>query len=382
VARAMGAGLDLYGRRRDGSEFPIDVQLIPMEMNGKPVAVAAIRDVSERKRAEGVQARLATVIQASSAAIVITSIDGRIESWNRGAQQLYGYTAAETVGKSIQMLYPPERSDDFARILARLRRGVPVEDEQTVRLGKDGGSLDVSLSATLVGDEAAKTAAVVFIAANIRSRKELEERVARLVDQDRQVAGRELHDTLGQQITGIGMLVASLKRRLGNQPDVGDVMGNLESAVEQAREQTHSLIKGVFPVAVDAHGLRWALEELANETSQRYGVKCRLEAQEETVIGDNFTATQLLLIAREAVHNAVVHSGGNEVVIRLEGTDDDLGVSVRDNGRGIPLDVQESASMGLRIMRFRSGLVGGRLKIESLPGGGTLVACVRVARKK
>ena len=125
---------------RDGTERPIDDSAAPMrDAAGDPVgAVLVFRDVTERKRAEEAQARLAAIVESSDDAIVSKTLDGVIRSWNAGAERLFGYTAAEAVGRPITLIIPPERLDEERDILERLRRGERVEHFETVRVAKDG----------------------------------------------------------------------------------------------------------------------------------------------------------------------------------------------------------------------------------------------------
>jgi PAS domain S-box-containing protein len=166
---------------RDGTERPIDDSAAPMRGEvAEPVgAVLVFRDVTERKRAEEARARLAAIVQSSDDAIVSKTLDGVITSWNAGAQRIFGYTANEAVGKPITLIIPPDRLDEEAMILERLRRGERVEHFETKRVAKDGRLLDISLTVSPVRDEAGGVIGASKIARDITRQKEADEALRR-----------------------------------------------------------------------------------------------------------------------------------------------------------------------------------------------------------
>jgi PAS domain S-box-containing protein len=109
-ARAMGAGLRLFGRRRDGAEFPVDISLAPVTNADEPLVVAAVRDISDRVAATAAQARLAAIVQSSQDAIVSMSVEGAVSSWNPGATQLFGYNGEDILDRHVSQLIPRDES--------------------------------------------------------------------------------------------------------------------------------------------------------------------------------------------------------------------------------------------------------------------------------
>ncbi|MDQ3286594.1 MAG: PAS domain S-box protein, partial [Actinomycetota bacterium] len=132
------------------------------------------RDITERKQAEEVRARLAAIVQSSEDAIIAKTLDGIITDWNRGAQKIYGYSAQEVLGKPINILVPPDRPNEIPMILERLRRGEAISHYETVRLAKDGRRLDISLTISPIRDSAGKIIGASTIARNITERKRAE----------------------------------------------------------------------------------------------------------------------------------------------------------------------------------------------------------------
>ena len=143
--------------------------------SGTPIgAVLVFRDITERKRAEEVGARLAAIVESSDDAIVGKTLDGVIRSWNAGAERLFGYTAKEAVGRPITLIIPPERLDEEGAILNRLRRGERVESFDTIRLSKDGRRLDISLTISPIRDDAGRVIGASKIARDITERRRAE----------------------------------------------------------------------------------------------------------------------------------------------------------------------------------------------------------------
>jgi PAS domain S-box-containing protein len=373
--RPMSVCQNLVGRRKGGGEFSVDIHLAPIELNGELLVLAAVRDATERQRAREAEARLAAIVQSSPAGILVVTLDGTIQHWNEGAERLFGYSAQEAQGQKLAMLLPPERAHEFGWICQKVMGGQVMQDYETVRLHKDGTRIDVALTVTSVKDESGAISGLSSIVRDIRERKRLEQQIAELSDAERQKVGRELHDSLGQQITGIGLIVAGLCEQLGRESPHTDLVAKLETSIQAAQRQLRALARGLFPVAVDAHGLVVALENLAGETSALHEVFCVFECPKPISLEDNFAATQLFLIAREAVHNAVKHGRPTRIVIELH-DHDGFKLVVRDDGRGIPANLDEGSGMGIRIMRHRAGLIGGMLQLESPPNGGARVACL------
>jgi PAS domain S-box-containing protein len=162
---------------RDGTERPIDDSAAPMlDESGKPVgAVLVFRDVTERRRADEAQARLAAIVESSQDAIASKTLDGIIRTWNGGAERIFGYTAEEAVGRPITLIIPPERLDEEREILARLARGERIEHYETVRVAKDGRRLHISLTISPIRDAEGRIIGASKVARDVTERRRAEE---------------------------------------------------------------------------------------------------------------------------------------------------------------------------------------------------------------
>ena len=213
-------------------------------------------------------------------------------------------------------------------------------------------------------------------------RQRLQAQLAEAVWNEQRRLGQELHDTVGQELTGLGLIAKSLEGRLrglssAEVDKATQVVEGLQSAVGQVR----NLAQGLFPAEIDAAGLALALVSLAERTQAQHGIECAYEeAETAEVRQSNQAVIHLFYIAREAVTNAVKHARARHILIRLEGDEERLSLEVRDDGIGFR-EEDASKGMGLRIMRYRAALIGARLAIRragqstQTGRGGTLVIC-------
>ncbi|WP_010584669.1 hybrid sensor histidine kinase/response regulator [Schlesneria paludicola] len=188
---------------RDGAERPIDDSAAPIrDGSGNQVgAVLVFRDVTERKRSEEAQARLAAIVESSDDAIISKSLDGVIRTWNAGAERLFGYSSTEAIGQPITLILPPERLVEEREILNRLRRGERVDHFETVRLAKGGRTLNVSLTISPIRDAGGRVVGASKVARDITSRTQIEADLRRSEERY-----RTLFDFMGQAFCVIEML--------------------------------------------------------------------------------------------------------------------------------------------------------------------------------
>ncbi|HYJ04255.1 MAG TPA: PAS domain S-box protein [Chthoniobacterales bacterium] len=173
---------EIMNRAKDGSFYWVDTTIVPfLNEQGKPRQYVAIRaDITERKRAEEAVARLAAIVESSDDAIIGKDLQGIVTSWNAGAEKEFGYTASEMIGHSITRLIPPERRDEEIKTLDQIRCGESVGHFETVRVGKDGKALDVSVAISAIRDRSGKIVGASKVVRDMTEKRRAEEALRQL----------------------------------------------------------------------------------------------------------------------------------------------------------------------------------------------------------
>jgi len=213
--------------------------------------------------------------------------------------------------------------------------------------------------------------------AEIERRKRLESEISNISEKERRRIGEELHDSLGQQLTGISFMTKALEQKLAvAAPNEVTNVTEIGKLVNQATDQARGLAKGLHPVDLGAEGLMSSLEELATTTKNLFGITCTFKCDRPVEVDDTTVAVHLYRIAQEAVNNAVKHGKATDIkIVLLQGEDTSV-MTIKNDGLGFPKEFEaKNTGIGLQIMDHRVDLIGGSLDIHAAEDGGTIVTC-------
>jgi PAS domain S-box-containing protein len=333
---------------RDGTERPIDATAAPLrDADGARLGVVLVfRDVGERLRVHEAQARLAAIVESSEDAVISKTLGGIIQSWNGGAERLFGYSAAEAIGRSIELIIPPDRLDEEREIMAKLRRGERVEHFETLRATKSGRRVAISLTVSPIRDAMGVPIGASKVARDITDRVRTEEalrEVNRRKDEFLPLLAHELRSPLAPLRNGIEILRlaggdariieqtrAMMERQLGHMVRLVDDLLDVSRISRNKMELRRStvLFSDVVSTAV----------ETARPAITAAGHELTVELPREPVRLDA-DLTRLAQVFANLLNNSAKYTPhGGRIHLSAERRGGELVVEVRDTGIGIPAE--------------------------------------------
>lgn len=346
----------------------------------------SLRDRTEENR------RLALIVQQTADAIMIHDLNGNISFWNPAAQRMFGYAPEDIIGKSANLLMPPDHESEQARNMAVIVANSQVEYYDTQRVARDGKLLDVSLSAAPLMDP--KTGEIIGEICSMRdiTERKLAEETARKLEENRQLThliqrhiederrslARELHDELGQYVTAIKTFAVAIANKARTEmPSIENSAQTIVSAANHIYDGMHNIIRHLRPGSLDNLGLSAALRDaVADWQAQNPQVAFSLDLQGKLdTLGESLNIN-LYRIVQESVTNALRHAQADRIEISLSQHENGtLTLLIKDNGIGMNMcNVDQSRHFGLLGMRERTQALYGTFSIDSLPGQGSTIS--------
>jgi PAS domain S-box-containing protein len=351
-----------------------------------------VRDLSAQRQAEEQVRFQASLLRNVRDSVIATDLAGRVEYWNAGAEEIFGYTAEEMQGRTLDVLYPDQDPAQLANDLRGILGGADHIGDWLGRR-KDGSGVWVDVKTSVLQDATGRAVGFLGVAKDITERKlaelardgshqglrDLTGRLQQAREQERAVMARRIHDELGQVLTALAMDVAWLETRVGGRtrsPALGDKCRTMASQIEQAIGRVRTLATELRPAVLDDLGLVPAIEWEIQRFAERTGVACEVDLPAPPPTLDADRATDVFRILQEALTNVMRHARAGRVRVRLRVGAKRLELEVRDDGRGIgPTQAADRRALGLLGMRERALRWGGDVDVRSEPEGGT---CVRL----
>jgi PAS domain S-box-containing protein len=365
--------------RKDGRRIHLSLTLSPIRgPGGRLFGFSTIaRDITEQRRVrEALERReheLADLFEGVSVGWLLTTGTGRILRANEALLKVLECKAEGCIGKALGRFHPDRNL--MSELLKRLAGHETLHNFQMALRPKAGQIKEVLVDASALWEHG-KLVHIRWFIRDISKRKQLEREVLAIAERERCAFARELHDGLGQQLSGIAYLSNVVRDRLreAGSTETAEV-ARIAKLLKQAIEETRRLAHGLSPIQPEPDGLGIALGELATQVRSVFGIECRFNCQEPVWFDGGEAANHLYRIAQEAVHNAIRHGHARRIIIRLRRTGRQVTLSIADNGRGLPVLSSKRKGLGLRVMQYRADLLQGSLAVLRRAGGGTLVRC-------
>jgi PAS domain S-box-containing protein len=352
--------VDLQATELGAADFLLKDQLEPVML--ERVIRFAIQHAATLTALQKSHERFRLLFERSMDAILISNDRGQFVDVNGAACRLLGLSAQKLLARNW--------SDVFSQNLERAAEQLPETLSELSFVKPNGERCFIEFSS-------AKLAADLnlCILRDVTDRRNLEREIQEISEREQRRLGQDLHDGIGQSMTGIAFLAKVLQQKLmAKQVEEAEAAGNIASLINQALAQTRRLSRGLCPVVLDNNDIEAALEQLAENLRSLFSVRCELHCDPEAVITDNTVAVHLYRIAQEAATNAIKHGHARNVFLSLTAGGPRLLLKIKDDGAGFPA-APRSKGMGLRVMDHRARIIGGTLSVRQLKEGGVAVTC-------
>jgi PAS domain S-box-containing protein len=305
-----------------------------------------------------------TLAETAREGIFLAQIDGTIQYVNPSAESLFGYNQNELLGKKVNCLMPENHKvnhDDYIRLYMEtgVARIIGI-GRQLSGIRKDGSRFPLYLSVGDIKQGSARLFAGVVM--DTSENHQLQREILETSTAEQRRIGQELHDGLGQQLTGLGMLATSLLNKV-DKPE-HQLASQLAEGLKETIVQVRALSRGLIPVDIDSAGIAPAIENLVSDVQIKSGIPIHFTITETIYLSDNNAALHLYRIVQEALNNALKHAGASRVGVSLSVKNGLGSMTIEDDGKGFPDNYEQKNGLGLSIMRHRCSLFDGEVFIE------------------